>query len=270
MNFEMFAVCLFIAGILLYLFSTISLHRPERKKEHDKQLSPIEEDYDDYSYDEIDEETTSDSISTRYSGLKIENIDFSQKRLYTKLCSIFDEVTSGKAKIADYYILDYDRTKKECRIVVEFLRKDMISMILYSENNDDCVSLDSPKQYVYFHLDHAKKEANVMCLKDNTYYSEQIPENIYRQHILNSTADVFTAKLKAEDIYLQQYVTEDNTVIWGKNQPELHPRKNFFTDDLDMDQFQYFPTDESTECEIKTPDATNSQNTEKSSTKNRK
>ena len=165
-------------------------------------------------------DTNGENKEMVFPELQINDISFTQKRLYTKFCGLFDEVVSSKAELALYDVFNASHTKIEHVIAVQRLPKDMF----YVTVTGDIYSSDSLKigdeQYFYIQLDNQRQIANVSCVKKS--YVEDVPHSVYHQHNLNDTVLIYVSQILWEEVYLREYLTKDGVYIPGRNQPVLN------------------------------------------------
>lgn len=157
-----------------------------------------------------------------------EDIAFLSKRLYTKLTSLFSEVTDGNAELATYYVVDYCHTRKLCYLTVQKLPTERIFINVFENKEimrEYAIDDDYSSQYIYFQLDRMLQTAHVMCVKSSTDFHERTAESVYHQNYLNDIADLFLTKFVNDETYLQEYITKDNMKFYGKNQPKLSPEE---------------------------------------------
>ena len=222
-----------VSLLCFYIFEHITKKKAEKKSIKDFDTDELDIKADKSNMEKAEEEI----IEEDNSALKDEHLDYFRKRLYTKVDELFSEVVSGKAKLATYYTLDDDKTEKEAWFTVERVSEDIIYVNIEKDYMLDYYKINSSydEEYVYLKLDIDRRTADVMSISNDCWvidssfdsskgYTDRTPRSLYEQNNYNDRADVFFGRFLRDGLYLKEYLTEDGTKVYGRNQPVLKPK----------------------------------------------
>ena len=210
-----------VSLLCFYIFEHITKKIAEKKSIKDFDTDELDIKADKSNMEKAEEEI----IEEDNSDLKDEHLDYFRKRLYTKVDELFSEVVSGKAKLAVYYTLNINETEKEAYFTVERVSESIIYISITKPEEYDYYKIkkEYEREYLYIKIYHDKRAADIMSLIEG-YNSERVPNSLYEQNYFNDITDSFLERFMRDGLYLKEYLTEDGTKVYGRNQPVLKPK----------------------------------------------